>query len=125
MIITLETRDGIPGAMRRRLDDLAQRFPVGLQVRHVAGWTGQVAGDFPGNVHGGLTGGVHAHCLTGTRPSDAAVCVEWTVDGRPAVAWYRPSVLAPVGKGAPASPKPAPKPKTVAPRQRQRTRRAA
>lgn len=121
MIITLETRDGAPAALRTRLDDLAARWPVGMHVRHVAGWTGRVVHDGPGNPHSGLTGGADAHCLTGTRPSDAAVCVEWTVDGRPAVAWYRPAVLTPVGKGAPA----APKPKTSAPRQRQRTRRAA
>lgn len=121
MIITLENRDTIPVALRTRLDDLAQRWPVGLHVRHEWGWTGRVVHDHPGNVHGGLTGGTDAHCLTGTRAGDAAICVTWTtVDGIAATAWYRPAVLSPVGKDAPAAPKPAPKPKpkTAAPRKR-------
>lgn len=130
MIITMQDLDTVPVSLRRRLEELAQRWPAGLHVRHSAGWTGQVTADVPGNVHGGLTGGSDVHCLTGTRSEDSAVCVTWTtVDGVPATAWYRPAVLAPVGKAAPAAPKPAPVPKPLptppVARDRKRTRKGA
>lgn len=122
MIVTMADRDTIPVSWRRRLEDLAQRWPAGLHVRHISGWTGRVVADHPGNVHGDLTGGADAHCLTGTRPSDAAVCVEAVLNGITCTAWYRPAVLAPAGKGA-GAPKPLPKPPVA--RERKRTRRAA
>lgn len=120
MIITMAARDTVPLSLRRRLEDLAQRWPAGLHVRHEAGWTGRVVADRPGNPHGGLTGGSDVHCLTGTRQADAAVCVEAVINGVPCTAWYRPAVLTPVGKAAPAA-----RPKPSGPRQRQRTRRSA
>lgn len=125
-MITLQHRDTIPVSLRRRLEDLANRFPVGMNVRHQDGWTGRVSFDFVGNPLGlDLPG--EAHCLITTATS--AVCVEATINGRLATVWYRPNVLSPVGKAVPA---PAPKPPASRPaapkpggRQRQRTRRAA
>ena len=42
-MITLKDADGIPVSWRRRLEDLAARYPVGVKVRHESGWTGTVA----------------------------------------------------------------------------------
>ncbi|WP_433233913.1 hypothetical protein [Actinomadura nitritigenes] len=121
-MITLKDADSIPVSWRRRLEDLATRYPVGLKVRHEAGWTGVVTPDSLGNVHGLDLD--QAHCLTGGRqPRDTAVCVHATVNGIPVTAWYRPEVLTLVGKGAPV---PAPSRAEGAPRPpRSRTRRAA
>ncbi|TDB86450.1 hypothetical protein E1264_17785 [Actinomadura sp. KC216] len=116
MIVTHAARDTIPARLRRTLDDLADRWPVGMTVRHRNGWTGQVVPDFAGNVHGLDLPGA-AHCLTGEGPGDVAVCVEATINGHVATVWYRPSVLSLSGKS-----RPAPKPSA---RQRQRTRRVS
>jgi hypothetical protein len=78
---------------------LADRWPVGTQVRHEAGWTGRVveadAPDFPALIH------FRAYAVLGWQAGKPiwAVAVEWTVDRRPAVAWFRPHVLRRV-KGA-------------------------
>lgn len=116
MIITPTHRERIPVSLRRRLDAVAEKWPVGTAVRHEAGWTGQVVPDFAGNPSGlGLPG--QAHCLVTT--STAAVCVEATINGHITTVWYRPEVLTLAGKDAPT-------PRQVwPPRSRQRVRRAA
>lgn len=116
-MITMLNRDTIPMSYRRRLEAMAERWPVGAEVRHEAGWTGRVVHDFAGNPHG--FGVDAAHGVLGFRPSNVAVCVEATINGHLCTVWYRPDVLAPAGQGKPA-------PRQVwPPRQRQRTRRAA
>lgn len=108
--------DVVPAVYRRRLIELAARWPVGTEVRHAAGWTGRVADDYPDNPFGlGLD---VAHVVLGVRPSNTAVCVEAVINGRPATVFYRPEVLSPAGDAAPA-------PKQVWPRRRQRTTRRA
>jgi hypothetical protein len=72
---------------------LADRWPVGTTVRHESGWTGEVveadAPDFPTLIH------FRGYAVLGWQGGKPiwALAVEWQVDGRPAVAWYRPRVL--------------------------------
>lgn len=84
-------------AARQTLDDLAAAWPIGRKVRHEAGWTGTIAADdgrFPGRSIP-LTGGPDAHALL---PAGLpVVCVTWRADGRQVTAWYRTSVLTPIG----------------------------
>lgn len=129
-MITLKDADGIPVSWRRRLEDLAARYPVGVKVRHESGWTGTVAADHPGNIHGLDLAAAHGIAMA-PLGRDGVVCVHAVIQGYPVTSWYRPEVLTLVGKGAPA-PRPAPRPASpasapaAAPRPaRRRTRRAA
>jgi hypothetical protein len=90
-VITTETAHRYPAYVREALEQLIERWPVGTHVRHVNGWIGEVVLDDPANPLT-ITGAEDAHCLL-TRSGSGAVCVRWTCEGRPATAWFRPSVL--------------------------------
>lgn len=110
---------------RDRIAALAARWPVGLEVHHISGWAGRVVYDEPGRMLGfglGIEAHHTAHVLVGTSAGNTAVCVERIQDDRPVTAWYRPAVLTPAGKIAPAPKPPKLAPKVQAPRGRRRTR---
>jgi hypothetical protein len=82
------------------LTRLGRDWPVGAAVRHVAGWTGEV---YPAShCEVGVTGYTGAHAVMHRR-AEGLVSVLWQVDGRPAIAWYRPYVLRLAGDQAPAA----------------------
>lgn len=90
-MITL-TSDRLAFAELRALKAVAAAWPVGAQVRHLAGWAGTITPDETGS----LTGGRDAHCLL-NRSDTGVVCVTWAYQGKPATAWFRPAVLTLVG----------------------------
>jgi hypothetical protein len=92
-------------AVAEHLAALADRWPVGMRVRHAeSGWVGTVTPDVCGEPPGFAVDGESAHCLLfeppyGRRPAPAVVCVAWDHPAAVEVAWMRPERLRPAGDG--------------------------
>jgi hypothetical protein len=81
------------------LTSLAKAWPVGAKVRHVAGWTGEIA---PAACDVGTVGATGAHAVLHRR-LDGVIAVQWRLeDGQVATAWYRPHALRLAASPSPA-----------------------